>query len=444
MKDLTEGSIASHLVRMALPIGIGMVFQTLYHLVDLYFVSRLGDAAIAGVSAAGNLQFLVMALTQVLGVGSGALIAHAAGRKDRDDANLIFNQSLGLAALCATITLAAGYIGAEYYMATLAADEATVKAGTAYLYWLLPGMGLQFALISMGSALRGTGIVKPTIVVQILTVLLNAALCPILISGWLTGMPLGVVGAGLATSISVAVGVLLMFLYFHRLERFVEFHSALMWPRALNWRRILAVGLPPGAEFGFMFLFMGVIYWTISGFGAEAQAGFGIGSRVMQAIFLPAMAIAFATAPVAGQNMGAGKFDRVRLTFRTAVVMLSCLMLTLTVLCQIRPDLPIAIFSDEPAVIAAGADFLRIISYNFVANGIVFTCSGMFQAMGNTVPSLLTSGSRVISFVLPAIWLSTQPWFEIHHLWYVSVLSLTLQAILAWALLAREMKIRLQ
>jgi Na+-driven multidrug efflux pump len=74
----------------------------------------------------------------------------------------------------------------------------------------------------------------------------------------------------------------------------------------------------------------------------------------------------------------------------------------------------------------------------------VFTCSGMFQAMGNTVPSLLTSGSRVISFVLPALWLSTQPWFEIRHLWYVSVLSVTLQAVLVWFLLGREMKARLQ
>jgi Na+-driven multidrug efflux pump len=252
-----------------------------------------------------------------------------------------------------------------------------------------------------------------------------------------------VVGAGLATSISVTVGVILMFLYFHRLERFVEFRLALMRPRALNWRRILAVGLPPGGEFGFMFLFMGVIYWSISIFGSEAQAGFGIGSRVMQAIFLPAMAIAFATAPVAGQNMGAGKFDRVRQTFTTAAVMLSCLMLLLTAFCHIRPNLLIAMFSDEPAVIAAGAGFLQIISYNFVANGIIFTCSGMFQAMGNTVPSLLTSGSRLITFVLPAVWMARQPWFEINQLWYVSVVSISLQAVLAWLLVEREMRIRL-
>jgi len=90
---------------MAIPIAIGMVFQTLYYLVDLYFVAQLGDAAIAGLASAGTLQFLIMALTQILGVGTMALIAHASGRKDREDANLIFNQSLSMAALCSAVTL---------------------------------------------------------------------------------------------------------------------------------------------------------------------------------------------------------------------------------------------------------------------------------------------------------------------------------------------------
>ncbi|MEP6634358.1 MAG: MATE family efflux transporter, partial [Luteimonas sp.] len=101
MQDMTQGSIPQHIVRMATPIAIGMLFQTAYYLIDLYFVAHLGDAAIAGVGAAGNAQFLVMALTQVLGVGTMALIAHAVGRKDLADANLVFNQSLLMAALCA-------------------------------------------------------------------------------------------------------------------------------------------------------------------------------------------------------------------------------------------------------------------------------------------------------------------------------------------------------
>ena len=443
MQDLTQGPIGGHLARMAVPIAIGMVFQTLYYLVDLYFVGQLGDAAIAGLGTAGNLQFLVMALTQVLGVGTGALIAHASGRKDRADANLVFNQSLGLAFLCGGLTLVGGYTLAGAYMRLVGADAETMAAGTTYLMWFLPGLGLQFALISMGAALRGTGIVKPTILVQVITVVLNAILSPIMIAGWLTGRPMGVAGAGLSTSISVAVGVILMGAYFVRLERFVVFDAALVRPRWAPWKRILAVGLPPGGEFALMFVYMGAIYWTIRGFGPEAQAGFGIGSRVMQAIFLPAMAIAFATAPVAGQNVGAGKPDRVRETFRTAATVLSGIMIVLTILCQVRPEVLIAPFSDDPGVVAVGAQFLRYISLNFVASGMVFTCSGMFQALGNTVPSLVASATRIVTFVLPAVWLSGQSWFRLPHLWTVSVITVALQAVAAWTMLAMEMKAKL-
>ena len=109
MQDLTEGSIPGHIARLAIPIAVGMVFQTLYYLVDLYFVAQIGEAAVAGLTSAGNIQFLIMALTQVLGVGTMALIAQASGRKDREDANLIFNQSLLIGAVCAAITLIGGY-----------------------------------------------------------------------------------------------------------------------------------------------------------------------------------------------------------------------------------------------------------------------------------------------------------------------------------------------
>ena len=114
-------------------------------------------------------MFIIMALTQVLGVGTVALIAHAVGRKDQADANLIFNQSLLIAALCGVLTLVIGYTGSAAYVRSIAADEATVEAGVSYLYWFMPGMALQFAMVAMGSALRGTGIVKPTMVVQVLT-----------------------------------------------------------------------------------------------------------------------------------------------------------------------------------------------------------------------------------------------------------------------------------
>jgi len=280
--------------------------------------------------------------------------------------------------------------------------------------------------------------------VQMLTVLLNIILAPVLIAGWGTGHPMGVAGAGLATTLSIGVGVVLLALYFVKLEKFVVFDSKLWAPRFDTWNRILRIGLPAGGEFALMFVYMAVIYSIIRPFGSAAQAGFGIGGRVMQAIFLPAMAVAFAASPIAGQNMGAGLFERVRATFRSAIVIGSSIMLTLTLLCQVKPDLLVGVFTQDPAVIAVAADFLHFISWNFVASGIVFTCSGLFQALGNTIPSLLSSGSRFLTFVLPAFWLSQQPGFTLRQLWMVSVASVGSQALISLWLLFRQFAQRLQ
>jgi putative MATE family efflux protein len=443
MHDLTEGSIAKHIIRMAAPMAAGMIFQTLYLLIDLYFVAQLGDASIAGVSAAGNLSFIVMALTQVLGVGTMVLISHAAGRKDQADANLVFNQSLLLSAIVGTLVIIGGILGAGPYMRALAADADIVREGISYLVWFIPALGLQFALISMGSALRGTGIAKPTMVVQMLTVLLNAILAPVLIAGWGTGKPMGVAGAALASTIAVAVGVAALFYYFLRLEHYVGFNKSMFTPHFDTWKRLFRIGVPSGGEFGLMFLSMATIYWIIRDFGAAAQAGFGVGGRVMQSIFLPAMAIAFAAAPVAGQNFAAGKFDRARQAFWEAAKIGSLLMLAITLFVQIKPDLMIRIFTDEAAVIVVASDFLQTISWNFVASGLVFTCSGMFQAMGNTVPSVISSALRLIIWIVPAVWISQLPGFQLHWTWRISVVATTAHACIALWLLHREAQKRL-
>jgi putative MATE family efflux protein len=444
MKDLTQGPVGRWLVVTAVPIAIGMLFQTLYLLVDLYFVSGLGDAAIAGVSSAGTAGFVILALTQMLGVGTVALVAHAVGRKDQAAANLIFNQAVLLSAICGVLTLLAGFLLSRAYVSSIAADSATVAAGTAYLYWYTPGLALQFALVALSSALRGTGIVQPTMVVQMLTVVVNAVLAPVLISGWGTHHPFGTAGAGLASSIAVAVGVALLWVYFARLEHYVVPRPELMWkPRWPLIRRIVNVGLPAGGEFFMMFVILGVIYWVIRGFGPAAQAGFGIGGRMMQALFLPVMAVAFAVAPVAGQNFGARQYGRVRETFRAAAILSSVLMLLITLVCQWHPEVFIEGFSRQPDVVAVGAPYLRIISWNFIATGLIFTCSGMFQALGNTWPSLLSSASRLLTFVVPVVLLSRLPHFSLTQVWYLSVATVSLQAATSLGLLMREFRRKL-
>ena len=443
MRDLTQGPIPGHLLAMAAPIAAGMLAQTLYFLIDLYFVAQLGDTALAGVGAAGTAMFVVMALTQMLGVGAMALVSQAVGRKDHDDADLVFNQSLSLAGFCTAGTILGGYWLAGHYMQIVGADAATVEAGTTYLYWFMPGLALQYVNIVMMSGLRGTGVVQPTMIVQIATVLLNALLAPILIAGWLTGHPMGVAGAGLASSIAVAAGALMLGGYFRKLEKYIRFRPALWKPRLSVWGRMINIGLPAGGEFGFMFVYIAVMYWVIRDFGAAAQAGFGLGTRLMQSIFLPAMAIAFATGPIAGQNFGAKQFTRVRETFYAAAKISVVLMLAMTLFAQWRPEWLVQVFTKDPEVIDVASHFLRLISFNFVASALIFTCSGIFQGLGHTWPALAATASRIVTFMVPVIWISTLPGLKIDHVWYVSVASVWLQAMLSLYLLHRTMRARL-
>jgi putative MATE family efflux protein len=295
----------------------------------------------------------------------------------------------------------------------------------------------------MGSALRASGVVGVPMLLQSGTVVINAVLAPVLIMGWGIGHPFGVMGAGLASSIAAVLGMVALAVMFNRAQIYMRLHSALR-PKPEVWRRIAAIGLPATGEFALIFITTGVAYWSIRRFGPQAQAGYGIGARMMQAIFLPAMAVAFATGPIAGQNFGARHAQRVRDTFRHAAVMGGGIMLALTLLCQISPHILIAPFSSDPAVIAVGTEFLRIASWNFVAVGLTFCCSGMFQALGDTRPALISSGSRVVTYVVPAIWLASQPWASLRDFWYLSVASITVQALFSYLLLRHQLHHKLK
>src|SRR5205823_2408419 len=181
----------------------------------------------------------------------------------------------------------------------------------------------------------------------------------------------------------------------------------------------------------------------IRDFGAAAQAGFGVGARVMQAMFLPVIAVAFSVGPVVGQNFGGRRADRVRQTFYSAVLITSAVMVLLTILTQFGASIFIRGFSKDPSVIAFGSEYLQIISLNFIAMGIVFTSSSVFQGIGNTLPPLLSSATRLLFFAVPAVILSQLPGFRIRQIWYLSVVSILLQAGLNLLLLRREFKRKL-
>ena len=230
MQDLTQGSVTRHLLTTASFMLVTMVFQTLYFLVDLYWVGHLGKEAVAAVAVAGNLTFVVLAVTQMLAVGTTTLVSHAAGARDSTRAQLVFNQSLVLGAIVGLVFLAIALGLRTAYARALSADASTAALAGDYLLWFIPAMALQFGVVAMSAALRGTGDFRPGMIVQTWTVILNMLIAPVLIFGWVT-RPMGVAGAAVATLLSLIVGTLWLATYFRSPKAFLHFRPAMWRPQ---------------------------------------------------------------------------------------------------------------------------------------------------------------------------------------------------------------------
>ena len=443
MQDLTTGSLTRHLLKTTSFMLVTMLFQTLYVLVDLYWVGRLGTEAVAAVAISGNLMFVVLAATQMLAVGTTTLVAHAAGRKDRGRATVVFNQAQVLSTVVGMLFLAATMATRGAYARAMSADAVTMQLAADYLTWMVPAMALQFLLIAMGAGLRGTGNFRPGMVVQTFTVILNTILAPFLIFGWGTGIAMGVVGAAVATFVAILVGIVWMTWYFVPAESYLKFRPKEWHPDYPLWRDLLKIGLPSGAEFALMSVYLVLVYAVTRPFGAAAQAGFGIGMRILQACFLPIVALGFAVGPVAGQNFGARQADRVRQTFRDAAILAGGAMLVLAVAVWLFGDAMVRVFTTDPGVIAVGEEYLHIVAFNFVASGIVFVSSSMFQAMGNTIPSLISSAARIVIIAVPVLILARSPGFALRWIWYISAGAVLVQLAMNLWFLRREFRIRL-
>jgi MATE family, multidrug efflux pump len=443
MEDLTTGSITRHLIKTASFMLVTMIFQTLYLLIDLYWVGRLGKEAVAAVAIAGNLTFVVLAVSQMLGVGTTALVSHAVGRKDQDRALLVFNQSLVLSTLVGVIFLAVSLLLLRAYTSTLGADPLTAELAREYLLWYLPAMSLQYVMAAMGAALRGSGNFKPGMVVQTASVIINMVLAPFLIFGWVTGIALGVGGAALSSFIAVFIGTIWLATYFLKTSTYLHFMPTRWQLQFPLWGQMLKIGLPAGAEFGLMAVYLFIVYAVSRPFGAAAQAGFGIGLRIIQSGFMPVVALGFAVAPVAGQNVGARLPARVKKTFLNAASLAALAMVIWGFVCRFAAAPMVRFFSDDPQVVAVGSEYLQIMAWTFVASGVIFVSSSMFQALGNTIPSLAASFARIVLVAIPVILLARMPGFELHWIWYLSVGSVIFQVLTVLLLLRREFRLRL-
>lgn len=384
-----EGPIAAALLRLAGPVVLANVFQTVYQLTDTFWVGRLGAEAVAAVSFSFPVIFLLISLGAGITIAGTILVAQFEGRGDRRQVDFISAQTYLLVTVAAVLLSAAGYLLAEPVLLLMGAAPAVLPLATDYLEISFLGLAFVYGYFVFQALLRGVGDVKTPLLVVIGTVLLNFVLDPLLIFGWGPVPALGIAGAALATistqgiAAVVGAGILLSG------RRPIHIHLRDLRPDWPLTERIGRLGFPASVELSTRALGLTVMTTLVAGFGSEAVAAYGVGTRVFSFVLIPALGLAMATSTVVGQNVGAGQRPRARRTASIGTWIAFGALSTAGIVAFLRAEPLIGAFvPDEPRVIENGARFLRIVAPTWGFVGIQIIIGGAFSGAGQTFVSM--------------------------------------------------------
>jgi putative MATE family efflux protein len=371
------------------PMLISALLQNAQSLIDLFWVGKLGPDAVAALALSGTILFLMWPLVMGLSVGTVALVARYIGAGNHEKAAMAAGQSMGLSLLAGVAIGGAGLLGLNALLRIIGAEPAVAGLSRTYLAVSFLGYSTVFLLAISSSAAQAAGNAMIPMAGMVLANLINLVLDPIMIFGWLGCPAMGVRGAALATVLSQAVACALVAGALMRGIPRLKVSLSDLAPRLRMGWDLFRIGIFSAAQMLARSLMTFVLFKIVAASGTVALAGYGIGMRFHQLILLPCFVLGNAAATLVGQNLGAGRPDRsVRAAWLACAMGIGFNLAAGALIVVLAPVLT-GFFTDDPAVIAVGVDYLRMVSpfYIFVAMGIILG-RGMNGA-GDTVPTMI-------------------------------------------------------
>lgn len=406
--DATATVIPTSVVRLAWPVMVSNLLQTLTTTVDLIMVGSLAGVAASAVAAVGlGGQFLWLFFGIMISISSGtiALVARAMGAGDRAEADHVLRQSLVLGALLSVPLTLIGVVFARPLLAVFGAAPDVVDLGTPYIQVVSLSVFFQFLTFLGTAALRGAGDTLTPLWIGAIVNVVNFVANYNLIFGNAFVPALGVVGAGLGTSIAYAVGAASILTVFLRGRGKLRLSVRGRWVRRDLVRRIFRIGWPAALE---QMLFQGALLaWIVmvAVFGTEALAAHQIGLRIQMFAFMPGFGFAIAATAIVGQNLGASRPEvaerRGWEATRWAVAVMGGTAAAIFVL---APWIA-RVFIADPEVVGLTVTFIRIHSLSIPAVGAFFAIDGALRGAGDTRYPLLTSFTGMYGIRLPLSYL---------------------------------------
>jgi putative MATE family efflux protein len=389
--DLTSGGVGKPLFYLSLPIVVTNLLQTAYNLVDTFWLGQYSDDALAAISFAFPLVFLLISLGMGLAVAGSVLVAQHTGANEKEQAEFAASQVTGFSLISSVVLGGGAFFVVEDFLALTGASGTVVTLGASYMRVISLGLVFMFGFFTFIFLMRGYGDTITPMLVMFGSVVVNIALDPFLIFGWGPFPEMGIQGAAVATvfsrSLALFVGLFVMLYTTYG----VRIHARDMVPNLAFVRRILRIGGPASVESTGRAVSINALLFVVGMFGDPVAAAFGIGARVFSVIFLPAAAVAQGVETMTGQNIGAGKPDRVEAANHLAGRTMFAILAVMGVVTWLFAEPIVAVFTDSPEIIDEGATFLRFVAPTFGFLGVMRAYVGGIRGTGKTLTAAIIS-----------------------------------------------------
>ena len=402
---MKEKPIFPLIAGMALPMVLSMLVNSLYNIVDSFFVAQISEAAMTALSLVYPVQNFINAVAIGFGVGINAVISIALGAGDRRRADAAATHGMVLSALHGLILTLASIAVMPLFLARFTTDPAVIQMGlayskTAFSFSVIIMLGLSFEKI-----FQAVGRMKVTMAALLTGCVSNILLDPVLIFGLGPFPELGISGAALATGIGQALTLLVYLAAYRLIPIPVRLRRDCLRPDATLDRKLYAVGVPAILNLALPSLLISVLNGLLSVYSQSYVVILGIYYKLQTFLYLPASGIVQGMRPLIGYNYGAGERGRVRQLYNATLCASGIIMALGTAVCLLWAELLMGLFTTQPDTIQAGGTALRIICAGFVISSVSVTSSGALEGLGKGAQSLVISLCRYVVVILPAAFL---------------------------------------
>jgi putative MATE family efflux protein len=441
-EDFSVGSIPRHLVRFSVPILMGMLLSAAYNIINAIWVGNiLGGKAVGAVAVVFPIMLILIALITGVTNATSILVSQYYGAGDHEHIRKVVNNSWTIAGITVVLVTSGGLLTTGPILKLMGTPPEIFGYADSYLKITILSFAFMYIAHLLMAILRGIGNTMVPMVFMIISTVLNGILDPLLIIGIGPFPRLGLNGAADASLISVIVASGMGLLYMRKKYAGmpVNFsHISFEWP---IMKSLITIGLPGFLQQAMVSFGYAFVTFFINSFGTQATAAFGITSRIDTLVVMPAMAVFSAVATLSAQNIGAGKFGRIREIFKWGVILNSVTIIIITLLVMIAAPQVMRAFVKDEQIIKIGVTYLRIVGIGYFFFAISFVSGGIINGAGKSVITMLISFISLCLARIPIVALLAKTHLGLKGIWVGIVLSYLVTTVCSvWYYLSERWK----